>query len=424
MTARPPTSAADVVPLLAMGCRWSLDLGGMPEGEVAVMRDRWSRCATLATAPDALVLDPEVELIQVVSADDQPLSDQTAEGVRVALHDATQLPYDLSRAITRRGIHRLRGTGPLLLHAASVSEGDRAVVLVARSGGGKSTAARRLSRSFGYVTDESVVITADGDIAPYPKPPSIIVDPARPGDKDEPPPDEVGMNATPATVRLATLLGLRRDPETATPQIVEVDLAEHLLDLIPETSSLWLVEQGLDRLARAATTGGPPAQLRYAEIDECVDLLREHIAEAAPVEPWWVHLPPPAEEAWRDAVPPRPDDDLLGEDLGIGSSVVRAPWSDALDDNGVLVILQGSAVYAIEATVRAVWLVLGEPLTVREVVDAVVALQGPHPDAEDLVLQAVRVLVEQGLVHPFAVSPTPTVGQGHRAEGRHRLRGS
>ena len=58
-----------------------------------------------------------------------------------------------------------------------------------------------------------------------------------------------------------------------------------------------------------------------------------------------------------------------------------------------------------------------------EVVDAVVALQGPHPDAEDLVLQAVRVLVEQGLVHPFAVSPTPTVGQGHRAEGHHRLRG-
>ena len=45
-------------------------------------------------------------------------------------------------------------------------------------------------------------------------------------------------------------------------------------------------------------------------------------------------------------------------------------------------------------------------------------------DAEDLVLQAVRALVEQGLVHPFAVSPTPTVGQGDRAEGRHRLRGS
>lgn len=409
MTLDHPAPAPGAIPLLAMGCRWSLELDGVPEDEVERMSDRWSRCAQLAVAPEALVLDGAVEPIRVVPSDDVAVADDGVEGVQVPLHDVAQLAYDLSRAVTRRGIYRLRGTGPLLLHAAAVSDGDRAVVLVARSGGGKSTAARHLSRSFGYVTDESVVITADGAIAPYPKPPSIITDPDRPGDKDEPAPDEVGMSGTPTTVRLGSLLGLRRDPDSTTPGIVETDLSQHLLDLIPETSSLWLTDHGLDRLARAVTAGGPPAQLHYAEIDECVELVREHLVEARPVEPWWVHLPPPESTAWRESVPPRPSQDLGPALLSADATVGRAPWSDALDDAGALVILQGSAVYRIEATLRAAWLVTEQPLTVREVADAIVTLQGPHPDAEDLVLQAVRALVEQCLLHIVAAPPsTPT----------------
>lgn len=418
-----PTPSGGQVPLLAMGCRWSLDLDSLPADEVGPMRDRWARCAELAASPDALVLDESVEPIRVrrASTTDPDAEDASQpdtvpdDEVTLYLGDPADLAYDLSRAVTRRGIHRLRGTGPLLLHAAALSEGGRAIVLVAQSGGGKSTAARRLSQTFGYVTDESVVLTEDWAVAPYPKPPSIIVDPERPAHKDEPAPDAIGMGTTPVDVELGTLLGLRRDAEVSTPEIVEVDLAEHLLAIIPETSSLWLVPGGgLDRLARAVTRGGPPAELRYAEIDECVDLLREHLAQARPSDPSWVHLPPPDGQAWLEQTPPPWDPETAATaEITADTPFVRAPWSDALDDNGALVVLQGSRVFCLEATLRAVWLVCDVPLSVRDIVDSVVALQGPHPEADDLVRQSVRALHVQGILHR-----TDTVHAPHPAEIR------
>lgn len=415
-----PTPAGGQVPLLAMGCRWSLDLDSLPAEEVEPMRERWSRCADLAVSPDALVLDERVETIRVRRSPTTPVDPTgadaaTGDEVTLYLGDPADLAYDLSRAVTRRGIHRLRGTGPLLLHAAALSDGGRATVLVAQSGGGKSTAARRLSQAFGYVTDESVVLTEDLALAPYPKPPSLIVDPDRPASKEEPAPDAIGMGATPADVELGALLGLRRDAEVTTPEIVEVDLADHLLEVIPETSSLWLVPGGgLDRLARAVTHGGPPAELRYAEIDECVDLLREHLAQARPAEPWWVHLPPPDGRAWLEQTPPPWDPEAAATaEITADTPFVRAPWSDALDDDGALVILQGSRVFCLEATLRAVWLVCDVPLPVRDIVELVVALQGPHPEADDLVRESLRALHVQGILHR-----TDTVHAPHPAEIR------
>jgi hypothetical protein len=60
----------------------------------------------------------------------------------------------------------------LLLHAAAVEVGRRAVVISARSGAGKSTLAAGLVRSgLRYLTDEAVAFDPEtGSVEPYPKP--------------------------------------------------------------------------------------------------------------------------------------------------------------------------------------------------------------------------------------------------------------
>ena len=50
--------------------------------------------------------------------------------------------------------------------------------------------------------------------------------------------------------------------------------------MLPETSSTWWLDDGLDRLARAVTAGGAPARLVYAEIDTCHALVAEHLAQS------------------------------------------------------------------------------------------------------------------------------------------------
>lgn len=60
----------------------------------------------------------------------------------------------------------------LHLHGAAVSRGERAVVLLGRSGAGKSTVCAALVRAgWSYVTDEQVTIRPDdGQLVPYPRP--------------------------------------------------------------------------------------------------------------------------------------------------------------------------------------------------------------------------------------------------------------
>jgi hypothetical protein len=63
----------------------------------------------------------------------------------------------------------------LMLHAACVEAGGRAVVLAGPSGTGKSTlAAALVSKGFGYITDEAVTFDpVRGLVRPYPKPISL-----------------------------------------------------------------------------------------------------------------------------------------------------------------------------------------------------------------------------------------------------------
>ncbi len=354
--------------MVSMGCRWVLDVSDVDAATAAGTAARWQRCIDLATSATPIV-------------DDEP------ETIRVM---AWQQPYDLSREVTKKGLVRLRGRVTLLHAAALADDSGRVLALVAPSGGGKSTATRVLGRRLGYLSDETLVLLADHRIAPHPKPPSLVIDPDDRWRKEEPPPDELGLGPTPAQARLGRLLTLERDEDATEPSIEPVDLLDQLIAVLPETSSTWLVPDGLDRLARAVTAGGPPARLRYAEIDACHDLVREHLAAPATPPPVWEHLPP--DDAHLHTEP-----HLLGDMRLHGADrLVRAPWSDAIAHDGEVLVLIGSRPLRLAGAGAAIWLAADVERTVDELVDVVVAELGDHPEAGALVRSAVADLLHHG----------------------------
>ena len=371
--------------LVTMGCRWLLDLSALDVGEAQEMAERWQRCRELAST-STLVLD------------DEP---------RTVTARAPAEPYALSRQLTRTGLQRLTGRA-VLLHAAALADDEgRALVLVAPSGGGKSTATRVLGQRLGYVSDESVILLEDHRIAPHPKPPSLVIDPGRRSRKEEPAPDELGLGSTPAAPRLGRLLTLARDPEVTEPSIEPVGLLDQLLAVLPETSSTWLLPDGLDRLARAVTAGGPPACLRYSEIDTCHGLAREHLADEGSDGPTWEHLPPPGSERLEpgeesaprsggSAPSPGGDAEVTVTDLTGTEVLARGPWSDAVAVDGEVLVLAGSSPLRLGGPGAALWRAARAGLTVDELVGDVTAELGDHPDAARLVREAAVELLRHG----------------------------
>lgn len=354
--------------MVSMGCRWVLDMSALDAATAAGTAARWQRCIGLATRSTPIV-------------DDEPVT------IRVL---ASQQPYDLSRQVTNAGLVRLRGRVVLLHAAALADDSGRVLALVAPSGGGKSTAARVLGRRLGYLSDETLVLLADHHVAPHPKPPSLVVDPDDRRRKEEPSPDEIGLGPTPGQARLGRLLTLERDEDATEPSIEQVGLLDQLLTVLPETSSTWLVPDGLDRLTRAVTAGGLPARLRYAEIETCHDLVREHLAAPATPPPVWEHLPPDDPHLLGEM---RPD-----EPVGTADRLVRAPWSDAIAHEGEVLVLIGSRPLRLAGAGAVIWLAAAEERTVDELVDAVVTELGDHPEADVLVRSAVADLVQHGVL--------------------------
>ncbi|MGD3860664.1 hypothetical protein QT580_22560, partial [Xanthomonas citri pv. citri] len=127
----------------------------------------------------------------------------------------------LTTAVTLAGIERHRGRS-LMFHAAGLADpvtGGTAV-LVAASGTGKTTAARRLGHDLGYVSDETVCVdAADLGIAPYPKPLSVVRGPGEP--KEQVSPDDLGLRPLRGPAALRALLLLERDPAQEHPHVTD-----------------------------------------------------------------------------------------------------------------------------------------------------------------------------------------------------------
>jgi len=383
----------DSLVLRIFGERWQVDLSGYadPNAHVRRLRALWVR-----------VVDDSADVVDVVfrPVPDAAVATSTLTPYIPDRADGS-FPYAFSRAVTQAAIERHAGSA-LLLHAAGLVSQDarRGIVLVASSGTGKSTAARRLGQRFGYLSDELMMVDEREELQGLTKPISLIVE-GFPGGKDESSPDELDLGPTPAAPpRLAALVCLSRSADAGAAQLDAISMHDLIAEVVPQTSSLWRVDRPLQRLAEAAQRGGGPFRLRYAEIVEAEPLVRG-LLESAPmpdsVVDWTEHRPDP-DEQWHAAT-----GSASVEDLGDDALISRAPWTDAIEQDDEVSVLAGPAFTRIAGIAATIWLRCARPLTVAELGDELAREHGPHPDADALVQAALRELASRNLVEAVVV---------------------
>lgn len=384
----------------ALGVRWAVDLTSVPP-ELA---DRLARLWRRATVE----LTGDERPFQIAPATVRLPIDSSGVPQGVHLNDPAALPYAFSRALTLASLSALGGEA-LLLHAAALASADgrRAVVLVGPSGAGKSTAVLRLGQRFGYVTDEAVAVTDDLTVKSYPKPVSLAPDPLDPDspdsdspdsasrdeprdtDKVERSPDELGLAATPAAPRLAAVIQLCRSSGVARPRLDRIGVLDAVLGVLPEASAIDKLPEPLHRLVAVLRAGGGPYRLTYADIGDCVDLIAGVLAEPAPAGGLTEDAAGSGELGFpAGAQPVAPGPGLI----------VRAPWSDAVEEAGEIVVLRGRQPYRLSGIGAGIWLLAADPLSEQQLTAAVVRRHGAHPDAGRLVARGVDELVRLGLL--------------------------
>ncbi|HET7762435.1 MAG TPA: hypothetical protein VFL46_08755 [Phycicoccus sp.] len=389
----------------AIGCRWTLDVRGLGPDLADEVERLWSRARVAdighdgsdgmdgvdghdggargrsgGAAPPAIVArrhrDGAVEVDGAVH--------------RVGDED---VPYVISRAVTLASIRRRTGQC-LMLHAAGLAAPDGSTVaLVAASGTGKTTAGLTLGRTLGYVSDETVAVEADLTVRAHPKPLSVVTDPRRPLVKHERSPDDLGLRPAPPDLRLVATVVLERDPDATEPVLEAIGLVEAATLVLPQTSALPSLDRPLDRLAGVLAAGHGPWRLRYAEIGDCADLVAGLAAGHAPGGT-------PGGVAWewvdgRGRPDPGPSSAAA---LGPESVVRRAAFDDALVSDGSVLVLRDRVPTTLPGLAATLWRRLERPTRVPALVETATAALGPHPDAEAIVLDTVRVLHDGGLV--------------------------
>lgn len=259
----------------ALGLPVLLDVGGLTDAEASAVRSAWRdavvddggdahTCGAGAVSPSADVRISAAVRVRV-----------REEGDASALEPLLER---LSQRVTLAAIEAHRGR-TWMLHAAGLALPDgRVVVLVGPSGRGKTTAATILGRRFGYVSDETVAMDAEGRIFAYRKPLSIIERPGAP--KAQRAPSDLGLQALPAApLRLAALVLLDRRPDApGAPRAQAVDLGDALGELVAQTSYLADLDRPLEQIARLVESACGVQRVVYREAEELGDLV-EAIAE-------------------------------------------------------------------------------------------------------------------------------------------------
>ena len=290
----------------------------------------------------------------------------------------------------------------LMLHAAGLATDEgRVVVLVGPSGRGKTTASRVLGRDFGYVSDESVGIEADGTVLPYRKPLSIIEE--HDHLKAQRSPEELGLRPLPdRPLRVAALVLIERDPGVAEPRVEWLDPAEGIVGLAEQASYLGRLPHPLRTLWSHVVAVGGVHRVTYSD----AATLAPVIAQLAGRGPSRVARqdesePPAAPESLRAAPARTP----VARDRS-APTYRRAPVLDTLtldDDRVALLVHHDGAtprVVVLDGIAPTIWAATAEPTTLTTLAQAAVARHGEPAgtDASTLVAASVAQLETEGLL--------------------------
>lgn len=309
----------------ALGCVVALEMGVEvgPDLE-ADLRAAWRDASTRSQQADATVL---------LGHPGHPGSFQVA--------DERALASEISSAVTEAAITTVRGTG-LLLHAAGLADDDgRVVAFVAASGGGKTTLSSKLGRTFGYVSDETVLVEPSLEIRPYRKPLSMI-EPEH-HIKRQVAPSELHLRELPGKpLRLAGLVLIDRRPDApAEPTLSEVSLADAVMLVTPQLSFAG-DGQTLQRLAAASDAIGGVKQLSYRDDSDLVPAVRAVLEGSRPAPtPWEVDV----------AVPHR----LLRPGEWARGDAANALWTD-----GRLLVQANATIHELSGIGALIWNELAE----------------------------------------------------------------
>ena len=363
----------------AFGARWTFDVSGLDDHLADQLLHLWERALVApdeAASPPAFVVRRTPEGRVVVEGGEQ-------------VSDDREVPYLVSRCLTVASIHRRSGSC-VMLHAAGLADDDGGTVaLVAASGTGKTTAGRLLGRSLGYVSDETVAVEHDLTVRHYPKPLSIVSDPADPTGKHEESPDDLGLRRAAPALRLAAVAVLERREDLGGPVLEPIGLVEAMNLVLPQTSATPSLDRPLDRLARVLATGHGPYRLSYRNIEDCVglvtDLTQVRRGHAIGDVTW----------TWFDGLGHVGEATPVPDDLGPSTVVGRTAFGDAVLSDGVVLLLRDRVPITLPGLAASVWLAADRPVAVSDLVAVAEDELGPHPDSEGIVVATVRLMIAE-----------------------------
>lgn len=272
-------ASARTLAIRTFGGHVLVDVGGSHADRTAeAVRDAWAWC-----------LDPDdfdhrqqslSSRLEAVLDDDPSVVAAALERGAVAASDLDTVLHLLTQAITVAGID-LQAGRLLMLHAAAVADRESgcALAVVAPAGGGKTTFVRSLGEDRVYVTDETVALTGDHLIVPYPKPLSIHT----PGLnlKRQIDPRRFHFLQPGGPYELGALWTLNRTAYPTPARLERIPTLEGVTTLASQTSYLAMLPRPLHRLAATIAAAGGMYRAVYHEAND----LRELVAQAIDPNP-------------------------------------------------------------------------------------------------------------------------------------------